>query len=388
VSFDALKDVFCDFPFAEEHHKSAAIAATLTPGVRHIVPLVPIFSINSNTAGSGKGLAVSVISLISTGEMPALADNADDDELRKSLLAVAMEGNPITVFDNVEGAFGSPALDKAITAGRVAGRILGRTEWVDVEMRTTFFVTGNNIRYRRDMVRRLIPITLTPREQNPEERTGFKHQSLIGWVKGKHPELLAHAITIIKAYIDAGRPKQDLIPMGSFEEWSDLVRSAIVWLGGDDPCAGRDALRANADDGLDDLRELIAAWHECYPNKEESTLKLLVDCCKKEYTESLKEKPASQKWLDLGTSLAVFDPSAKGRVLDISHRRLSHRMPVNNGFSRIVDGMRIRCETDKKTKTKTWWVEPAGQNAHEKRAEYDDAGLEYAKNYDDPDVPF
>ena len=267
-------------------------------------------------------------------------------------MAIAMEGNPVTVFDNVEGTFGSPALDKAITARRTAGRPLGRTEWVEIEMRTTFFVTGNNIRYRKDMVRRLIPITLTPREQNPEERTGFKHHPLLKWVKDNHPELHAHAITILKAYIDAGMPKQNLVPLGSFDEWSDLVQSAIVWFGGADPCDGRQALRANADDGLGDLRGLITAWQACYPNGEKTTLSLLIACCKKEYEASLKGLPASQKWLDLGPALTAFDPASKERVLDLNHRKVSHRIPVNNGFSRIVDEMRIRSEEDSHTKVK------------------------------------
>lgn len=46
-------------------------------------------------------------------------------------------------------------------------------------------------------------------------------------------------LTILKAYHHAGRPEQKIRPFGRFEEWSNLVRSAIVWLELPDPCESR-----------------------------------------------------------------------------------------------------------------------------------------------------
>ena len=40
------------------------------------------------------------------------------------------------------------------------------------------FATGNNLSYRSDFVRRVVPIALDARMERPEERTGFRHPQL------------------------------------------------------------------------------------------------------------------------------------------------------------------------------------------------------------------
>ena len=45
---------------------------------------------------------------------------------------------------------------------------------------------------------------------------------------------VAAAITIVRAYLEAGCPGV-LQPLASFQDWSRLVRSALVWLGRVDP---------------------------------------------------------------------------------------------------------------------------------------------------------
>ena len=45
---------------------------------------------------------------------------------------------------------------------------------------------------------------------------------------------VAAAITIARAYIASSKPKV-CNPLGSYGEWSDAVRSPLVWLGCEDP---------------------------------------------------------------------------------------------------------------------------------------------------------
>ena len=43
-------------------------------------------------------------------------------------------------------------------------------------------------------------------------------------------------LTVLRAFVVAGRPGLDkLTPFGRFEDWSNLVRGALVWLGEPDP---------------------------------------------------------------------------------------------------------------------------------------------------------
>ena len=61
----------------------------------------------------------------------------------------------------------------------------------------------------------------------------------------------------IAAYIQAGRPDVQVKPFGSFEEWSGLVRSALVWCGLPDPCVNGEYV--SDDDNRETVVDLIAS---------------------------------------------------------------------------------------------------------------------------------
>lgn len=52
-------------------------------------------------------------------------------------------------------------------------------------------------------------------------------------------KLVVAGLTVLRAYHVAGRPDQGLPVFGRFEEWSDWVRSSLVWLGMANPCITR-----------------------------------------------------------------------------------------------------------------------------------------------------
>src|SRR4029079_3845618 len=98
--------------------------------------------------------------------------------------------------------------------------------------RTTLFATGNNIRLVGDMTRRSITSSLDAQLERPEVRR-FKADPL-KQVLATRGLYVAAVLTIVRAYIMAGQPNR-LLPLASFEDWSDKVRSALVWLGEADP---------------------------------------------------------------------------------------------------------------------------------------------------------
>ena len=83
-------------------------------------------------------------------------------------------------------------------------------------------------------------------------------------------------MTILRAYHVAGRPAQDLKPFGRFEEWSDLVRSALVWLGEADPCITREEIEVE-DPERRGLEALIEAWSAAYEDKPLTIAEVLED---------------------------------------------------------------------------------------------------------------
>jgi hypothetical protein len=264
VAAGRLLDLVQDFPFKDEAHKAAWLAALVTVQARYAIPgPVPMFVIDASSAGSGKTKLADLIATICFGRQAAKLGYPDsDEEMSKLLLAVALAGDPFVVFDNLAGgqAVGSPALDRAITASVVNGRILGQSRTTgELELCATFMPTGNNISPRGDTLRRVIPIRLESPEVRPEEREDFKIDGdLIAYTQERRAGFVRDVLVILRAYHVAGRPKHGLRRM-DFVAWSDLPREAVCWVTGNDPAATRDGLIAD-DPATAEREAIVQNW--------------------------------------------------------------------------------------------------------------------------------
>jgi hypothetical protein len=166
-----------------------------------------------------------------------------DEELEKVLGAYALRGATLINFDNVTRAFGGGPIDRCLTAGdAVELRVLGRSEIPSLRWRAVILATGNNVELHGDTARRVLISRLESPLENPEERTGFRHPDLLGWVRTERRRLVCAALTILRAYVVAGRPDVGVRPWGSFEAWSALVPAALVWAGSADPTKARPSI--------------------------------------------------------------------------------------------------------------------------------------------------
>jgi hypothetical protein len=247
-----LYDVVCDFPFAQDDAgscKAAWLAALLTPLARFAFEgPSPLFLIDGNTPGAGKGLLLHSISAILTGERFTVASyTRDGDELRKRITSLAISGERMVLFDNLSGLFGDAVLDAALTATSWTDRLLGQNRMVRVPLYVTWYATGNNVQIGGDTTRRTCYIRLESDREDPESRDDFKYPDLLSYVKANRGKLLAAGLTILQAYCDAGRPNQMLHPWGSFEGWSNLVRQAVAWATDEDPAETRMMLEVASD---------------------------------------------------------------------------------------------------------------------------------------------
>ena len=96
--------------------------------------------------------------------------------------------------------------------------------------------------------------------ENPELRTGFRHDPLLPWVKENRARLVVAILTLLRSYVVAGRPDMKIPRWGSFEAWTGLVASALVWAGAADPTEARKASGAADDPKLAAERVLVAGW--------------------------------------------------------------------------------------------------------------------------------
>lgn len=255
-------DANTGFAFASTAAKAAALSAILTALVRHTVPTAPLHLFSACRAGSGKSLLADAVSLIANGKTATILDLAEDnDEQEKRLLSVFLAGDSVINLDNVELPLGGSHLCKALTAETFTGRILGLSQNATVPTTATWLATGNNVIVKEDLTRRVVLCQLDPQTETPEKREFDRN--LLEWIPANRPALAMAALTALRSYVVAGKPKQPIPPMGSFEDWHRLVRSALIWLGEADPLGDTNKME-DSDPTRFRLRALIYAWHNAF----------------------------------------------------------------------------------------------------------------------------
>ena len=252
-----IDDVVKDFPFVDSGG-AVANAAILTALVRRVLPAAPMFLFDAPVPASGKSLLASVVGWIATGRDPATQPyTGDSEEDRKRIIAALIAGDSVVSFDNISKPLQDDTLCKVLTQPEADDRLLGTMTNLRLPTCTTFLGTGVNLVVTgRDMVRRVQKCRIDPGMERPEERK-FDYV-LRDYVMERRAKLVAAALTIMRAYITAGRPPQNIEPYSGFEEWSAMVRAPLVWLGCDDPCASRDDVE-DADPETEKLASLLDA---------------------------------------------------------------------------------------------------------------------------------
>ena len=264
-----LTELVTDFPFAAPVHRSAWLAALLTPLARfgHKGP-APLFLIDANVPAAGKGLLCDLIATVVTGQRLGVTTYTNDvEEFRKRVTSIAAQGERLVLFDNVDGPFGNAALDALLTADEWSDRLLGGNVLASFPLVTTWLATGNNVQVTGDTVRRVAHVKLESPLERPEERTGFRHPDLLAHARENRAGFLADALTILRGWHAAGRPDAGLPAWGSYAGWSGVVRNAVAFCGLPDPAAARGELRARADPLGDAMAALLRGISEIDPHR-------------------------------------------------------------------------------------------------------------------------
>ena len=154
------------------------------------------------------------------------------EETEKRLIGAALAQFPIIALDNVNGLLMGDFLCQVTERPVLQIRPLGTSNLLRIANTFTTFINGNNLVIGADAVRRCIQCGLDANMELPEERT-FRANPVAS-VLAERGKYIAACLTIARAYITAGRPGR-LPPRASYEGWSDIVRSPLVWLGWSDP---------------------------------------------------------------------------------------------------------------------------------------------------------
>jgi len=144
----------------------------------------------------------------------------------------------------------------------MSGRILGVSKTASVTTRALFLSSGNNVGPVQDMTRRCVTIHLDPGCEVPAARS-FRRPDLVREVLRERGRYVAAALTIVRAWIVAGRPKADCRSMAGYGDWSDLCRQPLLWLGLAD--ATESVFEAIAEDpDRETLNRLLTWWQSVF----------------------------------------------------------------------------------------------------------------------------
>ena len=248
-------EIFADFPFKDAASKANMMAALITVMTNPLIDGgIPLGLFDKPQAGTGAGLLTEVIAEIATGK-PAHFQTAptSDEEWRKAITSTLLNSPSIVTIDNVEQRLRSPRLAQMLTGRVWRDRMLQQSRMLDLPQSAAWFATGNNIQLGGDIARRAYWIRLDARMSRPWLRTGFKHNNLIKWIREHRSEILSALLTMIRAWIVAGKPKADVLMLGSFNEWCRVVGDILEF-------AGVHGFLGNANDLYDNADQEITQW--------------------------------------------------------------------------------------------------------------------------------
>ena len=229
---------FTAFELGDDGDRTVLMAAVFSAVLRQALPTCPAFGFDAPIQGTGKTLLAETIAIIASGKKPpALAPGRSDhdEEFRKRLMALFLEGEKVVNFDNIVGAFDSASFAAAITGEYYADRILGKSKNGKIMNKTLFLLTGNNMQFVGDMSRRVLKARLIPKSNklamrkydfDPRERA-----------QETRSEIISSVLSLINHWKHSGQQK---LPgtMTSFPEWDLLVRQPLAFIGQQFPKTG------------------------------------------------------------------------------------------------------------------------------------------------------
>lgn len=173
-----------------------------------------------------------------------------------------MAGHVIVHLDNCSAIVDGDLLNSVSTEETVALRPLGQSKVVEITTGVLVCPNGNNITVRGDAIRRCVKYRLDPGVERPELRQ-FDYDPVQDALDNRG-ELVVAVLTILKAHhvaLKSCHPDKPVPPpvWQNFEDWSNTVRSALIWLGKDDPCSTTEGLQVD-DPELAEIRSVYQQW--------------------------------------------------------------------------------------------------------------------------------
>jgi putative DNA primase/helicase len=311
--------------------------------------------VSAPEAGTGKSYYADLASGIANGDaMPIIATGNQKEELEKRIDAQVLSGISLWSLDNVTMPIGGDAICQAIERPLYGARILGKTETKALPNTWSIFITGNALKIKNDATRRILRISLDAKSEKPEYRK-FKGNPYKEVLDNRGRYLWA-TLTVVRAYIVAGKPNRLPSISEPFSAWSDLVRSALVWLDYEDPYITTEATRANDPDRQSRAAMLQAILSAYSADPEEArTASEMIEDAQRGAILPIKNgaKYRDAIWSDYAKNLNDAIENYLSNRINAQH--LGNKLAKDQG--RITEGLKLCSTYNSKRKINLWYVE-------------------------------
>jgi hypothetical protein len=273
---DYLRDLFCEFPFADweaeqadgtRNSRSQAVhlAAMLSQFAGPLIPQEALrlsFIYDSNSQRSGKSLLAKMAIIPPNRMMASQGWSPKDEELRKVLDAEVLRGSRYIIFDNVRAQtyVGSQVLEGFMTSPNWTGRLLGKTQMFTAPNLATIFITGNNLSVSPDIKNRTLLVSLFVSEADVQARHVL-HPIDDAWLydkKNRH-DILSALWTIVRHWDAARKPLATENLRLGYERWCQVFGGLVKFAGFGDLLTypEEEDDEADIDTEMGDMRQLV-----------------------------------------------------------------------------------------------------------------------------------
>ena len=213
---------------------------------------------------------------MTTGAYPGVVSEKDNnEELRKTITALLLEGASAVLIDNVTRRLGQVSLAALLTARTWRDRLLGKSKTVEVPNRTLWIVTGNNVAMNDEMARRSVRIRLDAGVEEPWHRQGFRHDPLLEWADKHRGELVRAALILVANWLARGAQPFTERTLGSFEPWARVVGGVLRDAGIEGFLRGRQRVHSEADRDSASWAAFFEAWWRAYGGRSMTASELI-----------------------------------------------------------------------------------------------------------------
>jgi len=362
-------DYDSEFGYVDERSKSVSLTmaqALFGMGLQPVEGARMGFMVLANVQGIGKSLVAQKAITPSHG----LAENtarAKEEELRKILDSVVLQGSPYLFFDNLKGHFENALVEGFMTTPVWRARVLGTQHFLKGKVCTILIITGNNLTVSPDLQRRMLQCNLFQEEFETQEKRHKRDLNPSFLCRAEvRSELLSALWAMIRHWYESGRPpagtREKPFRIPGFADWSDIFGGIVQAAGYVNPLTRPKDEEIASPITLHQRRlvEILGQTLTAEKQAQDYTFQELIDCCYEADLFAWKLDGAPKRSGDAGNEVEHF--ILKSACASIMGLMFTKEMGLR--IFTMPDGRRLRFRKSGEGRSKRYTVElvPASTN--------------------------